>query len=143
MTTDLEERIIAFTAEETGLKPEKIRLDCRLLHDLGMDGDDAVEFFEKFSETFHVDLAVLRENWRQHFGPEGVHPAFIAFIGVAVGVAGLLHELIQAVPIWAWCIPLIPATLWSVARIVGVDPRIIPVTVEDLVKAANAGKWTE
>jgi hypothetical protein len=36
-----------------------------------MDGDDAVEFFEKFAEEFKVDLQDLRAHWDQHFAPEG------------------------------------------------------------------------
>ena len=142
--TELEQRIIAFTADEIGMSREEVRLDSRLLHDLGMDGDDAIEFFEKFSETFHVELDVLGNNWERHFGPEGLHPAyiaFIAFVGVAVGIAGLLHEAVQIVPIWAWCIPLVPAAIWSCVKTVGVDPRIMPITVQDLVDAAIAGKW--
>ncbi len=44
----------------------------RLGEDLGMDGDDAVDFFEDFAETFRVDLADMR--WDRHFGPEGCNP---------------------------------------------------------------------
>jgi hypothetical protein len=42
---ELEKRIIEFAASQTNLDPAKIRLDSRLLHDFGMDGDDAVESF--------------------------------------------------------------------------------------------------
>ena len=54
--TGLEERIIAFTADEIGVKREEVRFDSTLLHDLAMDGHDAVEFFEKFGTEFNVDL---------------------------------------------------------------------------------------
>ena len=142
--TNLEERIIAFTAEERGMKVEEVPLDSRLLHDLGMDGDDAVEFFEKFGSTFHVDLTELGSNWKQHFGPEyGASPALLAFIGVAVGVAALVHEVVQVIPIWAWCIPLVPVAIWGCAKVVGVDPRIVPITVKDLVDGASTGRWTK
>ena len=52
--TGLEERIIAFTADEIGVKREEVRFDSTLLHDLAMDGHDAVEFFEKFGTEFNV-----------------------------------------------------------------------------------------
>jgi hypothetical protein len=41
-------------------------------YDIGMDGDDAVEFFEEFAQRFHVDLTPLGEEWDQYFVPEGV-----------------------------------------------------------------------
>jgi acyl carrier protein len=42
--------------------------DTRLLHDLGMDGTDAVEFMEAFSEEFNVDMSEFKFD--RHFGPE-------------------------------------------------------------------------
>jgi hypothetical protein len=44
---------------ETGLDPARIRLDSRLLHDLGIDGEEAVVLFEKFSREFGVDITAL------------------------------------------------------------------------------------
>lgn len=37
-----------------------------------MDGDDAVEFFEKFGKKFHVDLTALQDHWHDHFCSEGL-----------------------------------------------------------------------
>jgi len=141
----LEERVVSFTADQIGMTPEEIRLDSRLLHDLGMDGDDAVEFFEKFSERFHVDVTALGNRWSQHFGSEGgVNPVLLAFIGLAFGLAALLHEAVQSVPIWAWCVPLVALVPWTLRRLgVGVDPRILPITVQELVDAAKRGRWSE
>jgi acyl carrier protein len=67
----LESEIIDFAAHETGVKANKVALSTRLLQDLGMDGDDAVEFFDLFSDKFKVDLSQLSQHWHHHFGPEG------------------------------------------------------------------------
>jgi hypothetical protein len=37
--------VIALVAHERGLPSEKVHLSDRLLHDLGIDGHDAVDFF--------------------------------------------------------------------------------------------------
>lgn len=56
----IEDEVFDFVAEERGMKREKLKPSDRLLVDLGMDGDDAVEFFEKFENKFEVDLTYLR-----------------------------------------------------------------------------------
>jgi len=49
-------------------RPDKLRSDTRLEDDLGMTGDDAVEFLEAFAEAFDVDLTGI--EFHKHFGPE-------------------------------------------------------------------------
>ncbi|WP_165184083.1 acyl carrier protein [Caulobacter soli] len=68
----LHEQVIALLAEERGLSVSEIDLNSRLLEDLGMDGDDAVEFFDLYEKRFAVDLKPLWGHWRKHFGPEGL-----------------------------------------------------------------------
>ena len=68
----LSERIIALLADKRGIRPERIKKTSCLLEDLGMDGDDAAEFFEKYGNQFGVDLKNMQ--WNRHFGPEGCNP---------------------------------------------------------------------
>jgi hypothetical protein len=68
----LESQIIDFAAHETGVRANNVAIGTRLLQDLGMDGDDAVEFFNLFSDKFNVDLSRLLQHWHHHFGPEGI-----------------------------------------------------------------------
>lgn len=84
--TELRERIVAMVAEERSMNPQRILLSSRLLHDLGMDGDDAVEFFEKFAKEFNVDLSALGKHWSEHFGPEGT-PSLPGLVLVGITVA--------------------------------------------------------
>jgi acyl carrier protein len=68
----IEDEVFDFVAKERGIKREKLKLSDWLLVDLGMDGDDAVEFFDKFEKQFEVDLTYLQEHWNEYFGPEGI-----------------------------------------------------------------------
>jgi acyl carrier protein len=63
------EAIRDFVAVECGVPAETLTSETTLFGDLGIDGDDAIEFFEAFQERFGVDLASL--DMRRYFGPEG------------------------------------------------------------------------
>ncbi len=52
-------------------------LDSRLQDDLGLDGDDAFELFEKFEKKFETDCSALWSQWDSHFGPEGASPRWL------------------------------------------------------------------
>ena len=65
---ELLSRIRVLVAKHRAMSPDELALDLRLGEDLGMDGDDAVEFFADYAREFHVDLAAMR--WKRHFGPE-------------------------------------------------------------------------
>jgi acyl carrier protein len=75
MNSRLAEAVRSFVAEERGMKLKKVRMDSRLEEDLGMTGDDAAEFMEKFQEQFNVDLSGFEFN--KHFGPEGFNPFWL------------------------------------------------------------------
>ena len=142
--TELEERIIEFTAEERGMKREDIELSSGLSDDLGMDGDDAVDFLEKFGKKFSVDLELLWKHWPRHFGPEFSGPSLgaIMLIVACVVLGDLLHRAFHRIPAWAWMIALIAAAVWTYNRFFADrNPDVIPVTVGDLMDAAKAGKW--
>jgi len=49
-------------------EPELVSLRTELYRDLGIDGDDAVEIFEKIEEMFQVDFSNIQ--WDQHFVSE-------------------------------------------------------------------------
>jgi Protein of unknown function (DUF1493) len=145
--TELEDRIIEFTAEERGMKRKRILLSCRLSQDLGMDGDDAVEFFEKLGKKFGVDLELLWQHWHRHFGPEFSGPSLgaIVLIVACVVLGDLLHRAVHRIPAWAAMITLIVVAVWIYNRFFADrdQPGVIPVTVGDLVDAARARKWVK
>jgi acyl carrier protein len=67
-----------FVSEELGVPAARIKPETRLLHDLGVDGDDAGDLLHHFSARFHVDLSAFRFSW--HFGPEaGRNPLYCIY----------------------------------------------------------------
>ena len=139
---DQQSEVMDLLAHERGLAREKVQLSDRLLQDLGMDGDDAVDFFNSLHERFGTDLTHLYEHWDEHFGPEGfscwnglvIIPAAVIG-GVVAGVAGLST-------IWgvAITVALLAAWLWAM-RQWGPPDKMVPVTVEEVVAAVETGAW--
>ena len=62
-----------FVAERSGHTSNRLTPETRLLHDLGIDADDAFELFLAFSERFGVDLSTM--HWPDYFGSETGAPA--------------------------------------------------------------------
>ena len=65
---DHEQWVINLIAKKTGLSPTEISPESRLLHDLGITGDDAVELLSEYSEAFQVDMGEF--EFRQYFTGE-------------------------------------------------------------------------
>jgi acyl carrier protein len=97
----LEQKVKEFVARRINVKPECISLQTRLLEDLGIDGDDAVDLFEVFAQEFQVDISSLDLN--KYFGPEAGFNLFLF-----------------------WLMP---------------SSTLDTLTIQDLVSAAQAGKW--
>lgn len=141
---DLKREVIDLVADERGLAPDKVRASDRLLQDLGMDGDDAVEFFNSVHERFGTDLTPLYEHWGDHFGPEGfscwnglvILPAALIGGGVA-GWAGLST-------FWGFAVAigLVAVWVWAMRRW-GPPDKTVPITVGEVVSAVESGTWPE
>ncbi|MCX6899909.1 MAG: DUF1493 family protein [Verrucomicrobia bacterium] len=62
------DQVREFLCEQWRVRPERITPHTRLLHDLGIDADDAEEMLTAFAERFHVDFSSL--CFANHFGSE-------------------------------------------------------------------------
>lgn len=51
------ENLISFVREFVGNYPHEINLDTRVSEDLGLEGDDAIEFLHGYSKMFNVDIS--------------------------------------------------------------------------------------
>ena len=49
--------IISFVENERWKYPFSLNKNTRIVQDLKIDGDDAVEFMEKFASTFNIDYS--------------------------------------------------------------------------------------
>jgi len=53
----VEEQVFRFVSDFASEPASGLHLGTRIANDLGIDGDDADEFFAKFSTKFQVDMA--------------------------------------------------------------------------------------
>jgi Protein of unknown function (DUF1493) len=144
MTDSIDERVYALVAEEQGVRREKLVASTTLSHDLGMEGDDAVEFFEQFSQKFAVDLTRLHEDWHCYFGPEGVSVGGMLFVLVpTLGLALVLQHMIPKFSFWVYTVIAFVAWMGAVYFWQKRHPDRYPqIRIQDLIDAVRAGSWT-
>jgi acyl carrier protein len=68
MTCEMLEEVKSFVAEFWGEPENRLSAETSVNDDLGMDGDDGVEFMLAFGERFAVDLTAFPHD--KYFGPE-------------------------------------------------------------------------
>jgi hypothetical protein len=147
MEASLQERVLAFVSEQTGVKPEKIRPATTLSHDLGIEGDDAVEFFEKFHTKFAVDLQELGRDWSFYFCPEGVPISGVLVVIIPMALIALvLVEMLPRVPEWLCSIAALVFWMfligfWGNWRERSAKTKRPQVAVQDLIDCAHSGVW--
>ena len=138
-----EERVASFTAQHWRIrKDRRLTADTRLAQDLGIDGEDAVEFFDEFQRDFGVDLVDLHMHWDQHFSPEGtLSLGALAAIVLCITAGFWLREAIGILPAWVWGLILIAIAALIHHRFAK-DDRL-PVTVGDLIESVRVGRWNK
>ncbi len=131
--------------EGQGVPDRKVTPDARILHDLGVDGDDAGEIFEALHERFGTDFTELNRQWRVFFNTEGASPRAI-LIGVSAivvcgGAAGALAAALHWPSIVAWGLgmALVVGGGWLLLRWFGRELQ--PLTVAGLAEIVQAGCW--
>lgn len=103
--------VTEFVASFVGIPSEHISPSTKIFGDLGVDGKEGSDLLVAFGERFNVDLSAL--DVTKHFGPEGL---------------------------WPWA-PLYWVLLWLRSGTPEQKARVSPVTIADLVRAAESGKW--
>ncbi len=145
MADDLTAAVRKLLIEGQGVPETKVRPHARLLHDLGVDGDDAGEVFQALHAQFGTDFTELNRQWRTFFNTEGASPramlcgipAIIVCGGGAGALVGALH--------WPKTIAMVLAlTLlvgggWLFSRWFSRDLR--PITVDGLAEIVRVGRW--
>lgn len=145
---NVEAQVIELVVKMTDVPPERVTLTTRLLDDLGIDGDDAVELFHGVHERFGTDLTHLYEKWSEHFGPEGM-PLSAGLVIIAAGVAGgVVFALLNApigdvgagVAAVVAAAAVVVASIW-IGRKAGFIEDVTPITVGEVFRAVEAGTW--
>jgi hypothetical protein len=141
----IDERVYALLVEELCVPREKLAANKTLSHDLGMEGDDAVEFFEKFGNEFRVDFSSLYEDWNKYFAAEGVSPAVVLVIlgpGALIGFG--MEQLFAGLP--SWICFFVGMSIWLVPFFYFVrrrSRRALQISIQDLIDCANEGRWSK
>lgn len=131
--------------EGQGVPEAKVTPNARILHDLGVDGDDAGELFEALHAQFGTDFTELTRQWRVFFGSEGASPRAMVFgilaIIVCGGGAGALVGALHWPKIMgvAVTLALLVGCSWLFSRWFGRDLQ--PLTVNGLAEIVRAGRW--
>lgn len=98
---EVEAAVIEFVVRETSANRSRLSLDTRLREDIGIDGADAVDFFEHFASTFGVDLSGF--DISRHFGPEAsFNPLHSIFGTQRHWVETTIRDLTRAVRLKRW-----------------------------------------
>ena len=142
----LEERIAFFAARRLKLNPRKIAPNARLREDLGLTDDDAIEFFEAYSQEFQVDIdSLFSRYWARHFGPFGIGWGTLVLMFLTASSAGFLAGF--GVPREAWLIwaslSLLELVVLQGYPFLSPELTLVPIRLTDLAKAARQGFWYE
>jgi hypothetical protein len=70
--SSIQDKVFNFIEDRLRVRRSSIDLNKSINFDLGMDGDDAVEFFETFAEKFELDLSLLGKNGIDTSTPKGL-----------------------------------------------------------------------
>ena len=84
MNKELLEEMKDFVVKFWGERRNGLSAETSINVDLGMDGDDAAEFMQAFSEHFCVDLTDFPYDW--HFGPEAAATPFSVVAAIILRV---------------------------------------------------------
>lgn len=144
LSDKLEWQVLDMLARERGLLLARLTPSSRLLEDLGMNGDDAVDFFSEIQTKFGTDLTPLQANWSNHFGPEGLSCWFGLIVIPAAFAAGLIVAAIGW-PKWtgfAIALAIVAIVIWLLRKL-PTKKAGEPITVADLVASVKAGVWVK
>lgn len=70
MNENIFEKLKNYIIDLMLINPKKITKDTEVEKDLGITGDDAIDFIEEFSTFFNVDISSFEYN--KYFRPEGI-----------------------------------------------------------------------
>lgn len=107
----LYDRVVAFVAEQRGVRAERLKPETTLFGDLGTDGDDGIELLADFAREFHVDMNGCDAS--RYFGSEGLPPWFLFYWIILAFRRGTPEE----------------------------RARLQPIRIADLVRSAESGRW--
>ena len=144
--TGVELELRQLAAAHAGLPPDRVRSDSRLLQDLGLDGDEAMEFFVAVARRYNLELTDLWKDWNRHFAPEGYPLAGCLLVPVALftafATAMWLRDSLYLTRNAALLLgALLSAPLIWIGGRITKRRRFEPIRISDVVAAVERGRW--
>jgi len=146
MPDDPQQTIVQLLQSEHGIARSRLLPSSRLLHDLQVDGDDAVQLFQKLHDRYGTDFRALGEQWSTFFGNEGPSIAYLL-----LSTAVLVPSIAISVPLGLYLdlssnsVGLLAASVFfgSILLFHGVWPKSQkrPVTIAGLAEIVRRGSW--
>lgn len=128
------QQIIWLIADQTGCKAERITQESRLQTDLGVAGEDGYDLLVRFEEEFAIDMTPLRYD--EHFEAEGIS------LGAGLWIFGFVLLILFTPFLWPWIIPIWAIAIFLFLRFRPHVERLKEIRVSDLVRSAEAQRWT-
>jgi hypothetical protein len=144
MSNDPEQAIIDILEHHHGISRSKLSPSSRLFHDLGVDGDDAAELFQRIRDKYGTDFTALDRQWRTFFGNEGLGlqallmmtAIFIPAMAISVAVGVHFDLPRQATALMG--VAIFFGLVWLLRK---VCPKPRPVTIAGLAEIVRQGAW--
>jgi acyl carrier protein len=137
----IEAQVVELVAEHGEVQIAKVLPTTRILDDLGIDADDAVELFQAIRDRFGTDLTHLDERWDDHFGPEGLGCGAAALLFGPALLIGMPVAIITNIWVGFLVATLsVIASFWIVPHL-GLGKDMKPITVAQIVRAVESESW--
>lgn len=131
--------------EKHGVPASDVTPQARILHDLGVDGDDAAELFSDLHARFGTDFGALDRQWRMFFNTEGASPKAILIgcpaLVICASASGVLAAYLHLPKVLAWVIALVLFFGGGAVFSRWFGPELRPLTVGGLAELVQAGRW--
>lgn len=143
---DPQDTITQLLHEEHGIARAKLHPSARLCCDLGIDGDDAADLFNRLHDRFGTDFSALYVQWTEFFNNEGMsRRSALMAAGLFIPSTALtlwlgywlkLSNTIGGIMAVAVFFALLAALSWLLPK----QPKR-PVTIAGLAEVVQNGTW--
>lgn len=138
--------VIRYLAKWISVPESKITSQTRLVQDLGMTSEEALDFFEAFGKNYGVNLdSLFARHWQRHFGGLGMTLDSLCTLFLCAAPAGFLAGFGAGFDIWLLYISSV--LLWLVGfhgwPFFRRQPQGVPIRARDLAVSVRLGRWYE
>src|SRR5258708_39994251 len=142
MAAEVQVEITKILVERFGIRRAEMTPASRLLHDLGIEADDAIELFQELHRRYGTDFTALYESWQSYFNNECIsRRGFLIAVLVIIPMAGLYGALFASLGFsynaaLLGCF-IVTATVWWLADRIVPKRRLRAITIAEVVETVR------